>query len=244
MSESLHMADSFSSFSISEAHQLVSQDLSRAISYIEQALKDTPKHPQAVEALALLAEAYYGLKRYPESAYLLESCTQLEPHNIEYWQRLAAFHLMRGNFTKAAGALLKFSNLEGLGVQLERYLVEKQAPKVVVRALWGLLSILSKASFDDLPPIKSLAELWALEEKLTAGDERADSSASLDSLPGVNLDLALRLRAIGVSNVVRLSKAAPEQLIELDLSFQQAELLIDIAASELYLAAMHTGRPL
>jgi tetratricopeptide (TPR) repeat protein len=213
-----------------------------AIAYIERALQLDPAHDHAVEALASLAEGYLALKRFRECGFLLESCVELEPQHLDHHVRLCAFRLTRAHYRKAAEGLRRYLDAGGSGGHLERELTERQHPRSVVRALRALCEILQRVPLADLPPFKNMAEILAFEEKLGTGG-RPELSADVGRLPGVSGESSEKLRRAGIATIAQLAATSVSDLVALGFPPSEAESLVDVASSEVYLVNSQTGRP-
>jgi hypothetical protein len=227
---------------IEEGRALLSRQPAAAIFHLERALERDPGHPRAVEALRCLAEGYQSLKRYRECGYLLESCVRIEPSDLTHHLRLCAFRLTRAHYRKAAEGVAGFLAAGGSPGYLEGRLTEERHPKSVVRALRALCDVLLLVELADLPPFRNMGEILAYEERIkTAG--RPELAASVAGLPGVSPDAAARLGAAGLSTIAQLAAASVPELVGLGFREREAEALVDVASSEVYLAKTQSSRP-
>src|SRR5687768_13991936 len=98
---------------LKEGREMLAERPATAIAYLERGLELKPEHPQAIPALVSLAEAYQAIKRFRECGFLLESCVELDPKNLDHHVRLSAFRLTRAHYRKAAEGLRAYLNAGG-----------------------------------------------------------------------------------------------------------------------------------
>jgi hypothetical protein len=227
---------------VDRARKLLPDQPASSVLHLERALELDPGHPRAVESLAALAEAYLALNRFRECGFLYESCVQLEPLELRHHVRLCAFRATRAHYRKAAEGLRRYLDMGGTPSVLERQLLEQQHPRSVVRALRALCDVLQRVDLAKLPTFRTMGDIVAFEERFRSA-ERPSLGSSLDRLPGVSPDAASRLHAAGLGTVTELAAASVPDLMVLGFTKPEAEALVDVANSEVYLANTQAPRP-